>query len=84
MRPARRFAASAGSSTTPPVLTSPTEEGSLAQHTDGNQEQALSAQTVVTAAQPAGNHEFSLACEEDVGDMDFTDIRISAVLLGSG
>ena len=33
---------------------------------------------------PAGNHEFSLACEEDVGDMDFTDIRISAVLLGSG
>ena len=66
------------------VLTSPTEEGSTFQHTDGNQEQALSAQTVVTDPLAAGNHEFSLACEEDVGDMDFTDIRISAVLLGSG
>jgi hypothetical protein len=64
-------------------LTAPTEEGSLAQHTDGNQEQALSAQTFVTAVLAPGVHEFSLACSDDVGDMDFTDVRISAVLLGS-
>jgi hypothetical protein len=64
-------------------LTSPTEEGSLSQQTDGNQEQALSAQTVVTDVLPAGAHEFALACSDDVGDMDFTDTRISAVLLGS-
>jgi hypothetical protein len=64
-------------------LTSPTEEGSLAQHTDGNQEQALSAQTFVTGVLAPGDHEFSLACSDDVGDMDFTDTRISAVLLGS-
>lgn len=64
-------------------LTAPTEEGSLAQHTDGNQEQALSAQTFVTGVLAPGDHEFSLACSDDVGDMDFTDTRISAVLLGS-
>jgi hypothetical protein len=64
-------------------LTAPTEEGSLSQQTDGNQEQALSAQTVVTDVLPAGPHEFALACSDDVGDMDFTDTRISAVLLGS-
>ncbi len=64
-------------------LTAPTEEGSLAQHTDGNQEQALSAQTFVTGVLAPGDHEFSLACSDDIGDMDFTDTRISAVLLGS-
>jgi hypothetical protein len=64
-------------------LTAATEEGSLAQHTDGNQEQALSGQTYVTGVLAPGDHEFSLACSDDVGDMDFTDTRISAVLLGS-
>jgi hypothetical protein len=64
-------------------LTGATEEGSLSQQTDGNQEQALSAQTVVTGVLAAGSHEFALACSDDVGDMDFTDTRISAVLLGS-
>ena len=64
-------------------LTFPTEEGSLSQQTDGNQEQAMSAQTIVTNVLAAGDHEFSLSCSDDVGDMDFTDTRISAVLLGS-
>ena len=64
-------------------LTVPTEEGSLSQQTDGNQEQAMSAQTIVTDVLAAGDHEFSLSCSDDVGDMDFTDTRISAVLLGS-
>jgi hypothetical protein len=64
-------------------LTAPTEEGSLSQQTDGNQEQALSAQTVVTDVLAAGEHQFSLSCSDDVGDMDYTDTRISAVLLGS-
>jgi hypothetical protein len=64
-------------------LTAPNEEGSLSQQTDGNQEQALSTTTAVTDILPAGPHEFSLACSDDVGDMDFTDTRISAVLLGS-
>jgi hypothetical protein len=64
-------------------LTSPTEEGSLAQQTDGNQEQALSGVTLVTGVLPAGDHTVTLACSDDVGDMDFTDVRLSAVLLGS-
>ncbi len=65
------------------AFTSPTEEGSLSQQTDGNQEQALSGITLVTGVLPAGNHTFTVACSDDVGDMDFTDVRLSAVLLGS-
>jgi hypothetical protein len=65
------------------AFTSPTEEGSLSQQTDGNQEQALSGLTVVTGVLPAGDHTFTVACSDDVGDMDFTDVRLSAVLLGS-
>jgi hypothetical protein len=64
-------------------FTSPTEEGSLSQQTDGNQEQAMSGITLVTAPLPAGDHTFTVACSDDVGDMDYTDIRLSAVLLGS-
>jgi hypothetical protein len=64
-------------------FTSPTEEGSLSQQTDANQEQALSGLTAVTGALPAGDHTFTVACSDDVGDMDFTDVRLSAVLLGS-
>jgi hypothetical protein len=64
-------------------FTSPTEEGSLSQQTDGNQEQALSGITAVTGVLPAGAHTFTVACSDDVGDMDFTDVRLSAVLLGS-
>jgi hypothetical protein len=65
------------------AFTSPTEEGSLSQQTDGNQEQALSGITVVTGVLSAGDHTFTVACSDDVGDMDFTDVRLSAVLLGS-
>jgi hypothetical protein len=65
------------------AITSPTEEGSLSQQTDGNQEQALSGITLVTGQLPAGDHVFTVACSDDVGDMDFTDVRLSAVLLGS-
>jgi hypothetical protein len=65
------------------ALTSPTEEGSLSQQTDSNQEQALSGITLVTGVLPAGDHTFVVACSDDVGDMDFTDVRLSAVLLGS-
>src|SRR5687767_14675459 len=64
-------------------FTSPTEEGSLSQQTDGNQEQAMSGVTLVTAPLPAGDHTFTVACSDDVGDMDYTDVRLSAVLLGS-
>jgi hypothetical protein len=64
-------------------LTGPTEEGSLSQQTDGNQEQALSGVTAVTGVLAAGDHTFTVACSDDVGDMDFTDVRLSAVLLGS-
>jgi hypothetical protein len=32
---------------------------------------------------PAGDHTFAVACSDDVGDMDFTDIRLSTALLGS-
>jgi hypothetical protein len=65
------------------AFTSPTEEGSLSQQTDANQEQAMSGITVVTGVLPLGNHTFTVACSDDVGDMDFTDVRISAILLGS-
>ena len=65
------------------AFTSPTEEGSLSQQTDANQEQAMSGITLVTAPLPAGDHTFTVACSDDVGDMDFTDVRLSAVLLGS-
>jgi hypothetical protein len=64
-------------------LTGVTEEGSLSQQTDGNQEQALAGVTAVTGVLPAGNHTFTVACSDDVGDMDFTDVRLSAILLGS-
>jgi hypothetical protein len=64
-------------------FTSPTEEGSLSQQTDGNQEQAMSGVTLVTGVLPAGDHTFTVACSDDVGDMDYTDVRLSAVLLGS-
>jgi hypothetical protein len=64
-------------------LTGVTEEGSLSQQTDDNQEQALSGITAVTGVLPAGAHTFTVACSDDVGDMDFTDVRLSAVLLGS-
>ena len=64
-------------------LTGVTEEGSLSQQTDGNQEQALAGVTAVTGVLPAGDHAFTVACSDDVGDMDFTDVRLSAVLLGS-
>jgi hypothetical protein len=65
------------------AFTSPAEEGSLSQQTDANQEQAMSGITIVTGELPAGDHTFTVACSDDVGDMDFTDVRISAVLLGS-
>ena len=65
------------------AFSSPTEEGSLSQQTDANQEQAMSGITLVTAPLPAGDHTFTVACSDDVGDMDYTDVRISAVLLGS-
>jgi hypothetical protein len=64
-------------------LTGVTEEGSLSQQTDGNQEQALAGVTAVTGVLSAGDHTFTVACSDDVGDMDFTDVRLSAVLLGS-
>jgi hypothetical protein len=64
-------------------LTGVTEEGSLSQQTDGNQEQALAGVTAVTGVLAAGDHTFTFACSDDVGDMDFTDVRLSAVLLGS-
>jgi hypothetical protein len=64
-------------------FTGVTEEGSLSQQTDANQEQALSGVTSVTGVLPAGNHTFTASCSDDVGDMDFTDVRLSAVLLGS-
>jgi hypothetical protein len=65
------------------AFTSPTEEGSLSQQTDGNQEQAMSGITLVSGVLPAGDHTFTVACSDDVGDMDYTDVRLSAVLLGS-
>ena len=43
----------------------------------------MSGVTLVTGVLPAGNHTFTVACSDDVGDMDFTDVRVSAVLLGS-
>jgi hypothetical protein len=64
-------------------LTTLNEEGSTAHQTDGNQEQALAATTAVTDVLPAGDHTFAVVCSDDVGDMDYTDVRISALLLGS-
>ena len=64
-------------------LTGVTEEGSLSQQTDGNQEQAISGVTAVTGVLPAGDHTFTFACSDDVGDMDYTDVSLSAVLIGS-
>jgi len=65
------------------AFTSPTEEGSISEQTDDNQEQAMSGVTLVTGSLPAGDHTFTVACSDDVGDMDFTDVRLSAVLLGA-
>jgi hypothetical protein len=64
-------------------VTLPTHEGSVAHLTDNDQEQALAGITIVTGVLPAGNHTFSVACRQLVGDMDFTDVRLSTVLLGS-
>jgi hypothetical protein len=65
------------------ALTLPTHEGSVAHLTDNDQEQALAGITIVTGVLPAGNHTFSVACRQLAGDMDFTDVRLSTVLLGS-
>jgi hypothetical protein len=78
---APRSAVSAGSSTT--ARSSRSRRRRARQQTDGNQEQTMSAQTIVTNVLAAGDHEFSLSCSDDVGDMDYTDTRISAVLLRS-
>jgi hypothetical protein len=64
-------------------LTLPTEEGSVAHLTDDDQEQALAGINIVTGVLPAGDHTFTVACRELAGDMDFTSVRLSAVLLGS-
>jgi hypothetical protein len=60
-----------------------TEEGSQSDQTNNNHEQAIAAQPVVTDVLQPGSHEFALACDDEVGDMDFTNTRIAAVLLGS-
>jgi hypothetical protein len=64
-------------------ITLASQEGSLSHQTDNNQQQALSGVTLVTDVLSAGNHTFTVACSEEAGDMDFTNVRISAVLLGS-
>jgi hypothetical protein len=64
-------------------ITLPSHEGSLAHQTDNNQQQAMTAITLVTDPLPAGDHTFTVACSEEAGDIDFTNVRISAVLLGS-
>jgi hypothetical protein len=64
-------------------LAPPTQEGTISDATDGNQEQALAAQPLVTDVLQPGSHEFALACDDEVGEMDFTNTRIAAVLLGS-
>jgi hypothetical protein len=65
------------------ALTSPTEEGSVAHHSDNDYEHAMASATAVTNVLPAGDHTFRVVCQEDEGDVDFTDVTISAVLLGS-
>ena len=65
------------------ALTLPTHEGSLSHQTDDNQEEALAGITIVTGVLAAGNHTFTVACSQNEGDMDYTDVRLSAVLLGS-
>jgi hypothetical protein len=64
-------------------ITLANQEGSRSHQTDDNQQQALSGITLVTGELAAGDHTFTLACSEEAGDMDFTNVRISAVLLGS-
>jgi hypothetical protein len=64
-------------------LSPATSEGTTSDQTDNNQEQAIAAQPVVTDVLQPGSHEFALACDDEVGDMDFTNTRIAAVLLGS-
>jgi hypothetical protein len=64
-------------------LSPATSEGTTSDQTDDNQEQAIAAQPVVTDVLQPGSHEFALACDDAVGDMDFTNTRIAAVLLGS-
>ena len=65
------------------LLPPATSEGTTSDQTDDNQEQAIAAQPVVTDVLQPGSHEFALACDDAVGDMDFTNTRIAAVLLGS-
>jgi hypothetical protein len=65
------------------ALTLSTHEGSLSHQTDNDQEQAMAGITIVTPVLPAGDQTFSVVCSDDVGDMDFTNVRLSAVLLGS-
>jgi hypothetical protein len=65
------------------ALTLATQEGSLSHQTDDTHEEALAGITVVTGVLPAGDHTFGIACSQNAGDMDFTDVRLSAVLLGS-
>jgi hypothetical protein len=64
-------------------LTLAHSEGSRSHQTDNNQEQAMAGITIVTPELSAGDHTFSVVCSEEAGDMDFTNVRISAVLLGS-
>jgi hypothetical protein len=64
-------------------ITLANDEGSRSHQTDDNQQQALSGITLVTGVLQAGDHTFTVACSEEAGDMDFTNVRISAVLLGS-
>ena len=59
------------------------DEGTLSNQTDGNQESALTAGARVSNVLPAGTHTFAIRCADDVGDMDFTDLQLSAVMLGS-
>jgi hypothetical protein len=64
-------------------LAAVTAEGTRSDDTDNDQERAIAAQPVVTDVLQPGSHEFALACDDLAGDMDFTNTRIAAVLLGS-
>jgi hypothetical protein len=64
-------------------LTLANSEGSRAHQTDNDQEQAMAGVTIVTGVLPAGDQTFSVVCSEEAGDIDFTNVRLSAVLLGS-
>jgi hypothetical protein len=59
------------------------DEGTLSNQTDGNQESALTAGARVSNVLPAGTHTLAIRCADDVGDMDFTDLQLSAVMLGT-